>query len=64
LKFLLIDYKNKNYLGGGKSRICCMHFVLFFQDALIINYLGGGSLPLASSLPMSRPSGTLRGDTA
>jgi len=29
-----------------------MQFILTFQDVLLINYyLGGGSLPLASSLP-------------
>jgi hypothetical protein len=42
-----------------------MKFILIFQNVLIINYyLGGGSIPLAPSLPKSRYGGTLRGDTA
>jgi len=37
-----------------------MKFIFTFQDVLFINYYsGGGSLPLAPSLPRSRPSGGL-----
>jgi hypothetical protein len=70
-----VIYKNKNYLGGGShSFAVCNLFYLFkmfyllifnFEFLIINYYLGGGSLPLAPSLPTAGiplpPPGCARG---